>query len=290
MAHKSLKGRKNLQNTRSLVKKKNNKDKKGKPQGRISKKERKRLENEASAAKDGGKAPEVSKEKKARRLSAIEQQHRDLYHANEKILLVGEGNFSFTRSLCKAFGDGNCSNVYATAFDNEAALKHKYPDVEKLIAEIEAAGATTLTGVDATRLHKVEEFKGAFKKIVFYFPHLGGGESDVEKSVAQHRKLLAAFFSSAAQCLVQERGAAIHVALKSGEPYKSWKIGQTARMATEELDLVTAVPFAMSAWEGYAHRRTMGFEPKFSKADNEELKNGAKVYVFSRRRQKGAAA
>lgn len=286
MAHKSLKGRKSQPNSRSLIKKKNNKDKKGKNAGRLSKKERRRLETEAEEAAAGGKKPEVSKEKKARKLSAIEQQHRDLYRTGEKTLLVGEGNFSFTRALCKTFGEGKCADIIATAFDNEAVLKRKYPDVDKVKEEIEKSGATTLTGVDATRLHKIQEFKGAFKKIVFYFPHLGDGEGDVEKSVAQHRKLLAGFFTSAEQCLVQEKGAAIHVALKQGEPYKSWKIGQTARMAAEELDLVTAVPFALSAWEGYAHRRTMGFEAKWSKADNEELKNGAKVYVFTRRRKK----
>lgn len=141
------------------------------------------------------------------------------------------------------------------------------------------------TGVDATRLHKVKEFKAAFRKIVFNFPHLGSGEKDVEKSVAQHRQLLAAFFASAAKCLDPEHDSCIHVALKVGEPYKSWKVVQTARAACPELDLLTVVPFMAGAWDGYTHRRTAGFSERFSNAVSEELAKGAKVYIFRKRRR-----
>merc|ERR1712146_313628 len=122
-------------------------------------------------------------------------------------------------------------------------------------------------------------------KIVFNFPHMGSGEKDVEKNIAQHRQLLAAFFASAIKCLDPEHDGFIHVALKSGEPYKHWKIVQTARAACPELELRTAVPFMPSAWEGYAHRRTAGFSERYSPATSEELAKGAKVYVFRKPRQ-----
>jgi 25S rRNA (uracil2634-N3)-methyltransferase len=288
MAHKNLKGRKSRGSLRNsaLVLKKGKKRQDGKKgaqrPGNSAVKEKQSSEQTVAG-------PARTKESKAaaRAQAAIEQQHRDLYTPGDRILLVGEGNFSFARALCRNLGEGECSGLYATAFDNEATLKRKYPDVVEFRREVEEKfHATTLVGVDATRLHKVKEFRGAFRKIVFNFPHLGDGESDVEKSVANHRKLLADFFVSASKCLAEEKGAAIHVALKTGEPYKSWKIAQTVRMACPEIDLVTAVPFVASAFEGYSHRRTHGFDERVSKVDSQELAKGAKVYVFGRRKQK----
>jgi len=209
-----------------------------------------------------------------------EKQHKALYASGERMLLVGEGNFSFARALCQHLGAG--SGIYATCLDSEAELLQKYPDAAECRKEIEGPlGGTCLMGVDATRLHKVKEFKGAFRKIVFNFPHLGSGEKDVEKNIAQHRKLLADFFTSAVKCLepgVKE--AQIHVALKLGEPYKSWKVVQTCRAACDDLELVNVIPFATTAWDGYAHRRTIGFDEKLSSAASEELAKGAKVYIF----------
>lgn len=223
--------------------------------------------------------------KEARHQSSLEKMHRDLYAGGERILLVGEGNFSFAHALCKHLGSG--AGVYATCLDSEAELKEKYADAPRCKKEIEEElGGTVLTGVDATRLHKVKEFKGAFRKIVFNFPHLGTGEKDVEKSVSSHRQLLAAFFKSAVQCLDPSKESSIHISLKVGEPYKSWKLVQTQKAAVPELDLRTVVQFVASAWPGYNHRRTKGFSEAVSKKESEELANGCKVYVFRQNRQK----
>lgn len=244
----------------------------------------------AAPAAEASSLPETARGKKrtraeAKALALQEGQHRSLYAVGDKTLLVGEGNFSFARALCRGLGSG--AGVIATCFDKDTVLGQKYPDAAEIRKDVEDKfGATTLVGVDATRIHKVQEFKGVFKTIVWNFPHIGGGETDVEKSVVQHRKLLSDFFTSAAQCLSDERGAAIHVALKEGEPYKSWKIAQTFRASCPDLEMLTAVPFATTAWDGYAHRRTVGFDERISKKESEELAKGAKVYVFGRRKIK----
>jgi hypothetical protein len=292
MAHKTLRGRKNPGKS-AIVKKVSKKDKWLK-----KKADQKAQQGKAGAAavdqaqRPAAKAHPGSKKDK-RIKTALEKQHLALYAPGERILLVGEGNFSFALSMCRHFGEGPagapfCQGVYATAYDTDATLKQKYPDVDGHRQELEKKfGATTLVGVDATRLHKVKEFLGAFTTIVFNFPHLGAGEADVEKSVKDHRKLLHGFFASAIQCLSEGKGAKIHVALKTGEPYKSWKVAQTAQIASPGLDLQTAVPFSLTAFDAYAHRRTVGFDERWSKIDNEELGNGAKVYIFGRRKNFG---
>lgn len=241
----------------------------------------------ASATKPGspseGASPKGPNKKELKAQAALIKQHQALYAAGERILLVGEGNFSFARALCKQLGSG--AGVYATCFDSEATLSQKYADAATCRKEIEDTyGGTCLTGVDATRLHKIKEFRDAFKKIVFNFPHLGTGEKDVEKIITMHRKFLATFFSSAVKCLDPKHDSSIHIALKTSEPYKSFKIVQIVRATCPDVDLSTVVPFVPAAWEGYAHRRTIGFSEKYSKADSEELAKGAKVYVFRRRR------
>jgi len=289
MAHHSLKGSKKPRLTRIKTKHKD----KNKQAKKVKGTKGQPAAAGASAAPQeesgagGRKAPNNGMNKKeARALAALEKAHRDLYSKDERILLVGEGNFSFAHSLCKHLGSG--AGVYATSFDSEAELKRKYEDAGENRNEIEESyGGTCLTGVDCMRIHKVKEFKGAFKKIVFNFPHMGSGEKDVEKNIAQHRQLLAAFFVSAAKCLDGKQDSSIHVALKTGEPYKSWKVVQTARAACPELTLLTATPFMSAAFEGYAHRRTAGFS-KFSNSSSEELAKGSKVFVFRkpRRQQK----
>lgn len=278
MAHKKLGGRSRPKISGTRKNLKQSAKKKGKKQA----KQAEGVKAVPPPVKADGSEPMNKKEAKAQAI--LEKQNRSLYSGNERILLVGEGNFTFARALCEYVGSG--AGVYATAFDSEAELQKKYPDAAEHRSAIEDKfGGTTLLGVDATRLHKVREFRGAFKKIVFNFPHIGGGEKDVEKSVAEHRKLLASFFSSAARCLDPEvKGACIHVALKVGEPYKSWKVVQTARAACPDIDISAAVPFVPSAWPGYVHRRTHGFDARFSSAANEEIAKGAKVYIFRMRK------
>eukprot|EP00928_Gymnodinium_smaydae_P013306 TRINITY_DN14866_c0_g1_i1.p1 TRINITY_DN14866_c0_g1~~TRINITY_DN14866_c0_g1_i1.p1 ORF type:complete len:374 (+),score=103.91 TRINITY_DN14866_c0_g1_i1:112-1122(+) len=225
------------------------------------------------------------KRKEVRARTAQEQQHLALYNEEERILLVGEGNFSFARALCRALGSG--AGVFATSLDDEATLGQKYGDAAAARKEIETKfGGTSLVGVDARRLHKVKEFRDNFHRIVWNFPDLGLEGVDAERNVAQHQKLLGDFFASAAKCLAEGRASQIHVALKEGEPYKSWKIVQTLRAACPELDLVNVVPFASSAWEGYAPRRTAGFEERLDKLYGEELAKGSKVYIFGRKKKK----
>jgi len=226
--------------------------------------------------------------KKEKRLLAIkERNHKALYAGGGSILLIGEGNFSFASALCRHLGTG--ASVTATAFDSETKLNHKYPDAaEHRKAVDDELGGTTLVGVDATRLHHVREFKEAFQSIVWNFPYAAGGEADLSRIVEIHVKLLSDFFKSALRCLDPEQDSTIHVALKSGEPYKSWKITQVAKTACpNQLELRNVVPFAPSAWPGYEHRRTKGFNDRFSKKDSEELEKGAKVYIFGLVREGG---
>ncbi|KAJ9062855.1 hypothetical protein DSO57_1005980 [Entomophthora muscae] len=76
-----------------------------------------------------------------------------LYEASDKILLLGEGNFSFSSALCKMFGNG--SNVWATSYDSEDVLKQKYSDdCVNHIEFVKGCGGKVFYGIDGTKLEK----------------------------------------------------------------------------------------------------------------------------------------
>lgn len=97
---------------------------------------------------------------------------------SDKILLVGEGNFSYTRSLLV---DAPLSlqylpaeNIVATAYDEEKECYEKYPEAEGIVGALREKGVQVLFQVDATKLEKCHALRGRrFDKIVWNFPHAG---------------------------------------------------------------------------------------------------------------------
>ncbi|CAG9461974.1 unnamed protein product [Pedinophyceae sp. YPF-701] len=214
------------------------------------------------------------------------------YSAALRVLLVGEGNFSFARALVRLLG-GDGAGVVATAYDSEEVVLEKYDDsedpVSDILAEVMGAGADVQFDVDATRLERTLQPRDGgkrltpadeFDRIAFHFPHAGLGIKDVATNTRKNVELLAGFFRSALHVL-KAKGE-VHVTLKDGEPYSSWNVAGTAHRATSGLlQLKRVLPFVTRAFPGYAHRRTLGFRDGLSKAENEELQKGCKTYVFA---------
>ena len=120
------------------------------------------------------------------------------FEPTHRILLVGEGDFSFAHSL---YTSHHCENLTATCFDSATTLAEKYPQSTRHIQELENATskdetvkAKILFGVDATKLGKgglgsggKEVKKGDFDRIVFNFPHVGGLTKDVNRQVRHNQ-------------------------------------------------------------------------------------------------------
>ncbi|XP_042009747.1 uncharacterized protein LOC121758405 isoform X2 [Salvia splendens] len=94
------------------------------------------------------------------------------YSSADDILLVGEGDFSFSLSLGTAFS--NSSKIVATSLDTYEELLQKYKNAMKNVVFLGILGAFVLHGVDAARMrtHPHLQFK-KFDYIVYNFPHAG---------------------------------------------------------------------------------------------------------------------
>ena len=114
------------------------------------------------------------------------------FSPEDRILLVGEGDFSFARSLLAIHG---CTSVLATTFDSSAIAREKYPQVASHIAALQAEkDCKVLYDVDATKLGKHSNGgggkhvrDGGFDKISFNFPHVGGLTKDINRQVRHNQ-------------------------------------------------------------------------------------------------------
>lgn len=100
------------------------------------------------------------------------------FSASDRILLIGEGNFSFAVALLQhsppSLDHLPPANITATALDTEEECHTKYPDAEQNVRVLREMGTLVLFGVDATRLEKTSALKGkVFDHIVWNFPHAG---------------------------------------------------------------------------------------------------------------------
>lgn len=176
------------------------------------------------------------------------------FAAEDHILLVGEGDFSFSKSIVEHHG---CCDVTATCLDSQAALFEKYkPQAEEHVKYLEDEGQMVLYGVDATKLDKNKSLTkgGLFEVILFNFPHVGGKSTDVNRQVRFNQELLVSFFRAAAPLL--SPSGTIVVTLFEGEPYTLWNIRDLGRHTG--LEVVRSFTFLADAFPGYSHARTLG--------------------------------
>ncbi|PPQ69434.1 hypothetical protein CVT25_004825 [Psilocybe cyanescens] len=128
------------------------------------------------------------------------------FDPTDKILLIGEGNFSFARSLILdapvQLQTLPPSNLTATAYDSEEECYSKYPEAEAIVSFLRSKEVEVIFGVDGTRLEKHSRLKGRkWDRIVFNFPHAGKGIADQDRNILSNQLLILGFLRSAANSL-----------------------------------------------------------------------------------------
>ena len=267
--------------------------------------------------KQNSTAPKTTTEAPAKPKPVQASQKHDVpFSAYEHILLVGEGDFSFTRSLVE---DHGCANVTATSFDTEEEVLEKYPtfsETRDMLTGLtppvplhHSIDATALSGYKALKCERDdeedegEEGVSGWDTVVFMFPHTGGLSTDVNRQVRSNQALLVGFFKACLETsttkqrlrileqqanrpnLVQRKpieflkmGGRIMVALFEGEPYTLWNIRDLARHAG--LKVIESWKFDWSQYPAYTHVRTLGALEGGGAWKGEDRE--ARMYVFEK--------
>lgn len=191
------------------------------------------------------------------------------YLPEQRILLVGEGDFSFAHSLVELLGSAH--NLTASALDTAAQLAAKYPDIQQRLAALRSRGASIAPGVDATTMaHGAWTGNKSFDRVVYNFPYAHVTKFSKDHLVA-NQELLRRFYACAAQLL--RPGGEVHLRNKLNEPYRSWDL---ASLLPASLTFVGAAPFDARRFPGYANRSNWGAGAQgYSVSDS-------RTYVFRR--------
>ncbi|XP_042486013.1 uncharacterized protein At4g26485-like isoform X2 [Macadamia integrifolia] len=164
---------------------------------------------------NGGKirVPKDGSGSKAKKGRVLQKERRiKHYCSSHKILLVGEGDFSFSACLANVFGSAD--NMVATSLNSEGFLQKNYGKAMSNISDLKSRGCMVLHGVDATNMSDHKILKSMrFDRIVFNFPHAGFfNKESRETQISRHQKLITLFFKNAKKMLCEE--GEIHISHK----------------------------------------------------------------------------
>ncbi|KAJ8065080.1 hypothetical protein OCU04_005792 [Sclerotinia nivalis] len=259
----------------------------------------KRLKSSSKKIK-GGRGPGKPKpsgiskpstiKKPASNVSTKAKSHKQTQHstpiipfsASDSILLIGDGDLSFARSLITHH---KIEKLTATVYESSLPiLEEKYPHVPENIKGIEDGGGIIKFGVDAMKMRAWTTGKGGrgdgvMDRVIFNFPHVGGKSTDVNRQVRYNQELLVAFLRNSIPSLSPKKGSSIIITLFEGEPYTLWNIRDLGRHAGLEVE--RSFKFQASAYPGYRHARTLGVVKGGGGWKGEE--RAARSYVFVRK-------
>ncbi|KAL2456212.1 uncharacterized protein Fot_57007 [Forsythia ovata] len=196
-------------------------------------------------------------------------KHYNSYH---RILLVGEGDFSFSASLAVAFG--SASYMIATSLDSRDFLKKNYKHAMSNIEKLRSRDCIVMHEIDATKIANNYSLGGkTFDRVVFNFPFAGFfKELSREAQLKKHRRLVSLFLKNAKE-MISENGE-IHISHKTNEFHIEWKLESVA--FSHRLRLIEAVEFNQFDYPGYNTKCGFGGNNNFNCYPSQTYKFGLK--------------
>ncbi|KAK9154679.1 hypothetical protein Sjap_002159 [Stephania japonica] len=196
------------------------------------------------------------------------------YCSSHKILLVGEGDFSFSACLGRAFG--RADNMLATSLNTQDFLKKNYGQAMSNIQSLRSRGCKVIHEVNATEMAGYKNLNVVkYDRIVFNFPHAGFSykEYSVTYQVRKHQNLVSLFMANAAE-MIEETGE-IHISHKCNKFFEQWGLQKLAE--ENGLVMMEEVKFNLSDYPGYNTKYGYGGDKNFNC-------NPSKTYKFRLKR------
>ncbi|MDZ8239998.1 MAG: DUF2431 domain-containing protein [Nostoc sp. ChiQUE01a] len=166
--------------------------------------------------------------------------------SGKKILLLGEGDFSFSLSLAKQVEPPQQpGNIVATSYESQARVGELYSSGQQNISDLKNQGVEVKHEVDATDI-KLTLGEQKFTSIVFNFPFVPGPR---KTAVKDNVNMLKNFFASAANSV--EIGGKVFVTTKD---YWHSRFHTVELAESAGLSLDTEMKFNSQEFLGYGHK------------------------------------
>jgi len=133
-----------------------------------------------------------------------------LYSTADRILVLGDGDFSFSLALSRALG--GC-NIWATCFPDKFRMLRVFSELGETLLALKALGTSILFKVDATKI--TQSFSDScneihkFDVVVFNLPQAETNSHDREKNA----NLVRGFFRKRKECPCRRRAHSLKFAL-----------------------------------------------------------------------------
>lgn len=179
-------------------------------------------------------------------VKAFSQMRLGLWCHLGDVLLVGEGNLSFAKSLLN-LPASQITHMTATTYEKPGVLKD---DTVKNAKALRQRDAVVMHGIDAAKLDGVFH-REKFDTIVFQFPNVGSREAKYGRN--PNYVLVRKFLRSAKDCL-KLHGKIVITAVDSPHYEGAFQFEEAAEFAG--LTAPESYPFDPSLFSGYAHTNT----------------------------------
>ncbi|EGZ16142.1 hypothetical protein PHYSODRAFT_316216 [Phytophthora sojae] len=173
----------------------------------------------------------------------------------QRILTVGDGNFSYSLALARALGPDSGVTLVATSHESNKTVLETYPDGEKILAELNAMPHVTVQHeVDATDAEQMKQL-GLFDRVIWNFPCVRAprGEDGQNQEMEMNKQLLHGFFAHVGQMLTPT--GEVHVTHKTKAPFGQWGIENIAK--TNKLRHQQSVIFDRCLYPGYSNKKVL---------------------------------
>ena len=206
-----------------------------------------------------------------------------LHKSSEVLLIVGDGNFSFSRSVATQLKNGH--NVIASTWEREEDLIKSYANAESNVKSLVARGANVEYQVDATNMHKNRRLLSILRGrspdvIVFNMPFPRYKENETLDATHPRQRDLIHQFLRSARLMKGFRGR-VHITQRTDKAgVDHLKMPKIAR--DEGFELKQTVPVDC----GNLISLFPGYEMKFGAGKNPDKPlpvDRALIYVFRAR-------
>jgi len=174
---------------------------------------------------------------------------------NQRILTVGDGDFTFSISLLQHKPKDLC----ATCFDTEAVVCSKYSSARSSIDTLRnSPDCVCFTGIDATKL-PADITRRQFDRVIFQFPlvppvgkeewHARANDGETDVVALLNREMLLRFLRQVEPILALE--GLVMITSKDVHPYQNWRLERTLSPYTRKIRYLGKLPFDEDAFPGY---------------------------------------